>query len=71
MRINPISLVGIVLIVLGILAIPDTSRERAIDGVPLQASFDIGIPILISPLSMGLVLVGGAALVRGWVKKSS
>ena len=76
MRIKPISLVGIALIILGLVTfyydeIPYTSREKVIDVGPLQAGLDTGNPIPMSPLSMGLVLLGGAALVRGWIKKSS
>ena len=76
MRIKPISLVGIALIILGFVAfyydeVPYTSREKVIDVGPLLAGLDTGNPIPMSPLSMGLVLLGGAALVRGWIRKSS
>jgi hypothetical protein len=76
MRITPIILVGIALIVLGIVAfayhgIPYTSREKVIDVGSLQASVDTRKTIPMSPLSIGLALVGGAVLVAVGSKKSS
>lgn len=75
MRINAITLVGIALIVLGIVAfayqgITYTSREKVIDIGPLQASVDTKKTIPLSPLLGGLALVGGIVLVVG-AKKSS
>jgi uncharacterized membrane protein len=75
MRINPITLVGIALIVLGIVAfayqgITYTSREKIIDVGPLQASVDTKKTIPLSPLLGGLVLVGGIVLVVVGAKKS-
>ena len=75
MRITPITLVGIALIVLGIVAlayrgIPYTSREKVIDVGPLQASVDTKKTIPLSPLLGGLALVGGIALVVVGAKKS-
>lgn len=76
MRINPITLVGIALIVLGIVAfayqgITYTSREKIIDIGPIQATADTQKTIPLSPLLGGLVLVGGIALVVVGAKKSS
>jgi len=76
MRITPITLVGIALIVLGIVAfayrgIPYTSREKVLDIGPVQASVDTRKTIPMSPLLIGLALVSGAALVAVGSKKSS
>ncbi len=75
MRITLITLVGIALIVLGIVAfayrgIPYTSREKVIDVGALQASGGIRKTIPMSPLLIGLVLVSGAALVAVGSRKS-
>ena len=76
MRITPITLVGIALIVLGIVAftyegITYTSREKVIDIGPLQASVDTKKTLPLSPILGGLVIVGGIALVVVGAKKSS
>jgi uncharacterized membrane protein len=76
MRINPITFVGIALIVLGIVAftyhgITYTSREKVIDIGPLQASVDTKKTIPLPPILGGLVLVGGMVLVVVGAKKSS
>lgn len=76
MRITPITLFGIALIVLGIVAfayrgIPYTSREKVVDIGPVQASVDTRKTIPFSPLLIGLVLIGGTALVVAGSKKSS
>ena len=76
MRINPTTLVGIALIVLGILAfaykgITYTSREKVIDIGPLHATADTQKTIPISPLLGGLALVGGIILVVVGKTKSS
>ncbi len=76
MRSNPITLVGIVLIILGIVAfayqgITYTSREKIIDIGPIQATADTQKSIPLSPLLGGLVLVGGIALVVVGAKTSS
>ena len=68
MRSNPITLVGIALIILGIVAfayqgITYTSREKIIDIGPIQATADTQKTIPLSPLLGGLVLVGGIVLV--------
>ncbi|HXV79136.1 MAG TPA: DUF3185 domain-containing protein [Candidatus Binatia bacterium] len=76
MGIKSITLVGIVLILLGIVAfayqgISYTSREKVIDVGPLQASVDTKKTIPLPPLLGGLVLVGGIVLVVVGTKKSS
>jgi len=76
MGIKSITLVGIALILLGIVAfayqgISYTSREKVIDVGPLQASIDTKKTIPLSPLLGGLVLVGGIVLVVVGTKKSS
>ena len=76
MGIKSITLVGIALILLGIVAfayqvISYTSREKVIDIGPLQASVDTKKTIPLSPLLGGLVLVGGIVLVVVGSKKSS
>jgi uncharacterized membrane protein len=68
MRINPITLVGIALILLGIVAftyqgITYTSREKVIDIGPIHATADTQKTIPLSPLLGGLALVGGIVLV--------
>ena len=75
MGIKSITLVGIALILLGIVAfayqgISYTSREKIIDVGPLQASVDTKKTIPLSPLLGGLVLVGGIVLVVVGAKKS-
>jgi len=76
MGIKSITLVGIALILLGIVAfayqgITYTSREKIIDVGPLQASVDTKKTIPLSPLLGGLVLLGGIVLVVVGTKKSS
>jgi uncharacterized membrane protein len=76
MGIKSITLVGIALILLGIVAfayqgISYTSREKIIDVGPLQASVDTKKTIPLSPLLGGLVLIGGIVLVVIGTKKSS
>jgi len=75
MRINPVTLVGIALIVLGIVAfayqgITYTSREKIIDIGPLQATAETKKTIPLSPVLGGLALVGGIVLVVVGAKKS-
>jgi uncharacterized membrane protein len=72
---NPITLVGIALIVLGIVAfayqgITYTSREKIIDIGPFQATADTQKTIPLSPLLGGLALVGGIVLVVVGAKKA-
>ena len=76
MGIKQITLVGIALIVLGIVAfayqgITYTSREKIIDIGPIQATADTQKTIPLSPLLGGLALVGGIVLVVVEAKKSS
>ena len=75
MCLNPITLVGIALILLGIVAftyqgITYTSREKIIDIGPIQATADTQKTIPLSPLLGGLVLAGGIVLVIVGAKKS-
>ena len=75
MRINSITLIGIALIVLGIVAfayqgITYTSREKIIDIGPIQATADTQKTIPLSPVLGGLALVGGIVLVVVGTKKS-
>ena len=75
MGIKPITLVGIALIVLGIVAfayqgITYTSREKIIDIGPIQATADTQKTIPLPPLLGGLVLAGGIVLVVVGAKKS-
>ena len=75
MRINPITLIGIALILLGIVAfayqgITYTSREKVIDIGPIHATADTQKTIPLSPLLGGLALVGGIVLVVVGAKKS-
>jgi hypothetical protein len=75
MRINPITIVGIVLIVLGIVAftyqgITYTSREKIIDIGPFQATADTQKTIPLFPLVGGLALAGGIVLVVVGAKNS-
>ncbi len=76
MGIKPITLVGIALILLGIVAfvyqgISYTSREKVIDIGPLQASVDTKKTIPLPPILGGLVLAGGIVLVVVGTKRSS
>ena len=75
MRINPLTLVGIALIILGIVAfaykgITYTSREKIIDIGPIQATAETEKTIPLSPVLGGLALVGGIVLVVVGAKKS-
>ena len=72
---NPITLVGIALVLLGIVAfvyqgITYTSREKIIDIGPIQATADTQKTIPLSPLLGGLALVGGIVLVVVGAKKT-
>ncbi len=76
MRMNPITLVGIALIVLGIVAlayqgITYTSRETVIDIGPIKATAETQKTIPLPPLLGGLALVGGIVLVVVGAKQSS
>ena len=68
MRIGPMTLIGIALVVLSIVAfayrgIPYTSREKIVDRDPLKASIDTQKVIPMSPLLIGLAFVSGAVLI--------
>jgi uncharacterized membrane protein len=72
---NPITLLGIALVLLGIVAfvyqgITYTSREKIIDIGPIQATADTKKTIPLSPLLGGLALVGGIVLVVVGAKKA-
>jgi uncharacterized membrane protein len=72
---NPLTLVGIALILLGIVAfayqgITYTSREKIIDIGPIQATADTKKTIPLSPLVGGAALVGGIVLVMVGAKKA-
>lgn len=65
---RPVTLVGIVLIVLGVLAlayqgITYTTREKVIDLGPLQASVDKKKSIPLPPIVGAVALAGGVVLV--------
>ena len=73
---NPITLVGIALVLVGIVAfvyqgITYTSREKIIDIGPIQATADTKKTIPLSPLVGGAALIGGIVLVVVGAKKSS
>jgi hypothetical protein len=75
MRISAITLVGIALIVLSIVAfayrgIPYTSREKIIDVGAFQANVETRKTIPMSPLLIGLALVSGVALIAAGSRKS-
>jgi hypothetical protein len=72
---NPLTLVGIALIVMGIVAfayqgITYTSREKIIDLGPIQATADTQKTIPLSPLVGGAALIGGVALLMVAAKKA-
>ena len=76
MGIKLITLVGIALILLGIVAfayqgISYTSRKKVIDIGPLQASVDTKKTIPLPPILGGLLLAGGIVLVVVGTKRSS
>ena len=70
---KPIMLVGIVLIVLGVVALAHqgityTSREKLIDIGPIHATADTKKTIPLSPILGGVALVGGIVLVISGIK---
>jgi hypothetical protein len=72
---KPVTLVGIVLIILGVLAlayqgITYTTREKVIDIGPLKASVDKEKSIPLPPIVGALALVGGVVLVIVGARKS-
>ena len=73
---KPVTLVGVVLIVLGVLAlayqgITYTTREKVIDLGPLQASVDKKKSIPLPPIVGALALAGGVVMVIIGSRKSS
>ena len=72
---KPAGLVGIVLIVIGIIALAYggfsyTKREKVIDAGPLQVSADREKTVPLPPILGGLCLVGGVVLVLAGNKRS-
>ena len=70
---KPIMIIGIVLIVLGVVAlayqgITYTSREKIIDIGPIHATADTKKTIPLSPILGGVALVGGIVLVISGIK---
>ena len=73
---KPIMLIGIVLIVLGVVAlayqgVTYTSREKIIDIGPIQATHETKKTIPLPPLLGGLALAGGIVLVIVGAKNKS
>ena len=73
---KPVTLVGIALIVLGVVAlayqgITYTTREKIIDLGPIQASVDREKRIPLPPILGGLALAGGVVLVIVGARRSS
>lgn len=73
---KPVTLVGIALIILGVLALAYqgftyTTREKVIDLGPLKASVDKEKSIPLPPIVGALALAGGLALVIVGARKSS
>ena len=72
---KPVTLVGVVLIILGVLAlayqgITYTTREKVIDLGPLKASVDKEKSIPLPPIVGALALAGGVVLVIVGARKS-
>jgi hypothetical protein len=73
---KPISLAGIVLLVLGVLAlayqgINYTHRERVLDVGPIHATADTQKHIPLPPIVGGLALLGGVFLILAGAKEKS
>jgi uncharacterized membrane protein HdeD (DUF308 family) len=73
--VKPVTVVGIALIILGVLAlayqgITYTTREKIIDLGPLKASVDKEKSIPLPPIVGALALVGGVVLVIVGARKS-
>ena len=73
---KPISIVGVLLIVFGVLAliyqgISYTSRETVIDIGPLKATTERQKTLPLSPIVGGLALVGGIVLMVAGARKTS
>jgi hypothetical protein len=74
--VKPVMLVGVVLIILGVVAlayqgITYTTREKIIDIGPLKASVDKEKSIPLPPIVGGLALAGGVILVIVGARRSS
>jgi uncharacterized membrane protein HdeD (DUF308 family) len=74
--VKPVTLVGVVLIVLGVLAlayqgITYTTREKVIDLGPLQASVEKKKSIPLPPIVGALALAGGVVMVIIGSRKSA
>ena len=72
---KPAGIVGIILIVIGIVALAYggfsyTTREKVIDAGPLQVSADREKTIPLPPILGGICLVGGIVLVLAGNKKT-
>jgi len=72
---KPAGIIGIVLIVIGIIALAYggfsyTTREKVIDAGPLQVSADKEKTVPFPPILGGLCLVGGIVLVLAGNRKS-
>lgn len=72
---KPVSIAGIVLIVLGIFAlayqgITYTKRERIVDVGPIHATKDTQKTIPLPPIVGGIALIGGIALLAVGGKKT-
>jgi uncharacterized membrane protein YidH (DUF202 family) len=72
---KPVGIVGILLIVIGIIALAYggftyTKREKVIDAGPLQVSADREKTFPLPPILGGLCLVGGVVLLLASNKKS-
>jgi len=73
--VKPVTLVGIALIILGVLAlayqgITYTTREKVIDLGPLQASVDKKKSIPLPPIVGAVALAGGVVLVIVGARRS-
>ena len=72
---KPAGIVGIILIVIGVIALAYggfsyTTREKVIDAGPLQVSADRQKTIPLPPILGGICLVGGIILVLAGNKKA-
>jgi uncharacterized membrane protein len=73
---RPLSIAGIILIVIGIFAlayqgITYTKRERVLDVGPIHATKDTQKTIPLPPIIGGVALVGGIALLAAGSKSAS
>jgi uncharacterized membrane protein len=73
---KPVSIAGIVLIVLGIFAlayqgITYTKRERVVDVGPIHATRDARKTIPLPPIIGGIALIGGVALLAAGAKSTA